>query len=73
VQYSTVEDLLKFDNAIFNYKLLSKTQQNWWSPKTLDNVVLDFGMLMVMEFSTLNLFIALAGFLVRQLDPHAWQ
>jgi hypothetical protein len=28
VQYSTVEDLLKFDNAIFNYKLLSKTQQN---------------------------------------------
>jgi hypothetical protein len=33
VQYSTVEDLLKFDNAIFNYKLLSKTQQNWWSPQ----------------------------------------
>jgi CubicO group peptidase (beta-lactamase class C family) len=42
--YSTVEDLLKFDNAIFNYKLLSKnTTELMISPKkTLDNVAFGF-------------------------------
>jgi hypothetical protein len=71
--YSTVEDLLKFDNAISITSYFRKHNRIDDLPKkTLDNVALDFGMLMVMEFSTLNLFIALVdSWFDLQLDPHA--